>query len=39
VELYGPDDYTQARDIAAENPAKLAELQRLWLKRTAYEIT
>jgi arylsulfatase A-like enzyme len=30
-ELYGPGDWTQARDISAENPAKLAELQRLWL--------
>jgi arylsulfatase A-like enzyme len=30
-ELYGPDDWTQARDLAKENPDKLAELQRLWL--------
>jgi arylsulfatase len=30
-ELYGPDDWTQANDLAASNPAKLAELQRLWL--------
>ena len=30
-ELYGPDDWTQAKNIAAENPKKLAELQRLWL--------
>ncbi|HEX4521500.1 MAG TPA: arylsulfatase [Gaiellaceae bacterium] len=30
-ELYGPDDWTQARNIAADNPEKLAELQRLWL--------
>ena len=30
-ELYGPDDWTQARDLAADNPGKLAELQRLWL--------
>ena len=30
-ELYGPDDWTQAHDLAAENPQKLAELQRLWL--------
>ena len=30
-ELYGPDDWTQAHDLAAENPKKLAELQRLWL--------
>jgi arylsulfatase len=30
-ELYGPEDWTQARDIAAEQPQKLAELQRLFL--------
>ncbi len=30
-ELYGPDDWTQARDLAKEQPEKLAELQRLWL--------
>ncbi|HTI76851.1 MAG TPA: arylsulfatase [Mycobacterium sp.] len=30
-ELYGPDDWTQAHNLAGENPAKLAELQRLWL--------
>src|SRR6202171_3742018 len=30
-ELYGPDDWTQAHDLAADNPGKLAELQRLWL--------
>jgi arylsulfatase A-like enzyme len=30
-ELYGPDDWTQAHNLAAENPKKLAELQRLWL--------
>jgi arylsulfatase len=30
-ELYGPEDWTQAKDIAAENPEKLAKLQRLWL--------
>ncbi len=30
-ELYGPDDWTQARDLAAEQPEKLAELQRLFL--------
>jgi arylsulfatase A-like enzyme len=30
-ELYGPDDWTQAHDLATENPEKLAELQRLWL--------
>ena len=30
-ELYGPDDWSQAHNLAAENPEKLAELQRLWL--------
>ncbi len=30
-ELYGPDDWTQSRNLAAESPEKLAELQRLWL--------
>jgi arylsulfatase len=30
-ELYGPDDWTQANDLAKENPQKLAELQRLFL--------
>ncbi len=30
-ELYAPDDWTQARDRAAEMPDKLAELQRLFL--------
>ena len=30
-ELYGPDDWTQAHNVAADNPEKLAELQRLWL--------
>ena len=30
-ELYGPDDWTQSRNLAAEQPDKLAELQRLWL--------
>ena len=30
-ELYGPDDWTQAHNLAEENPDKLAELQRLWL--------
>ncbi len=38
-ELYGPDDYTQARNIVAENPGKLAELQRLWLiEATKYNV-
>src|SRR3974377_999751 len=30
-ELYGPDDWTQAKNIVRDNPQKLAELQRLWL--------
>ncbi len=30
-ELYGPDDWTQAHDIANDNPQKLRELQRLFL--------
>ena len=30
-ELYAPGDWTQAHNLATENPAKLAELQRLWL--------
>ena len=38
-ELYGPDDWTQANNIAAENPEKLAELQRLWLiEATKYNV-
>ena len=30
-ELYGPDDWTQSRDLAAEMPEKLFELQRLFI--------
>ncbi|MFE5672867.1 arylsulfatase [Agromyces sp. NPDC056523] len=30
-ELYGPDDWTQSRNLAAEHPEKLNELQRLFL--------
>jgi len=30
-ELYGPDDWTQAHDLSAEQPEKLRELQRLFL--------
>ena len=30
-ELYGPDDWSQARDLAEEMPDKLAELQELFL--------
>jgi arylsulfatase len=31
-ELYGPGDWSQTRDLAAEMPEKLAELQELWLE-------
>jgi len=31
-ELYGPNDWTQAHDVAAEQPEKLAELQALFLE-------
>lgn len=34
-ELYGPDDWTQARDLAAQQPEKLRELQRLFLIEAA----
>ena len=38
-ELYAPDDWSQARNIAKENPAKLHELQRLWLiEATRYKV-
>ena len=30
-ELYGPDDWTQAHDLSAEQPDKLRELQQLFL--------
>ena len=30
-ELYAPDDWTQAHDLAAEQPGKLEDLQRLFL--------
>jgi arylsulfatase len=30
-EVYGPDDWTQAHDLSAEQPEKLHELQRLFL--------
>ena len=30
-ELYGPDDWTQANDLADDQPDKLAELQRLFI--------
>jgi arylsulfatase A-like enzyme len=34
-ELYGPDDWSQARNLAKQNPKKLAELQRLFLIEAA----
>ena len=38
-ELYGPDDWTQAHDLAAEQPEKLAQLQRLFLiEATKYNV-
>jgi arylsulfatase len=30
-ELYAPDDCSQARNVVADHPEKLAEMQRLWL--------
>jgi arylsulfatase len=38
-ELYGPDDWTQSNDLAAEMPDKLAELQRLFiLEASQYQV-
>ncbi|KQW71623.1 arylsulfatase [Phenylobacterium sp. Root77] len=38
-ELYGPDDWTQSDNLAAKEPKKLAELQRLWLiEATKYNV-
>jgi arylsulfatase len=34
-ELYGPDDWTQAHDLAQEQPEKLSELQTLFLIEAA----
>jgi arylsulfatase len=34
-ELYAPDDWTQARDLSADQPDKLHELQRLFLIEAA----
>jgi arylsulfatase A-like enzyme len=34
-ELYGPDDWSQSRDLAKEQPDKLRELQRLFLIEAA----
>jgi arylsulfatase len=38
-ELYGPGDWTQSRDLSAEHPDKLHELQRLFLiEATKYDV-
>ncbi len=38
-ELYGPDDWTQARDLAADDPIRLKYLQRLFLiEATKYSV-
>jgi arylsulfatase len=38
-ELYAPDDWTQANDLAEEQPERLAELQRLFLiEATRYNV-
>jgi arylsulfatase A-like enzyme len=38
-ELYGPDDWTQARDVSKEQPEKLEELQRLFMiEATKYNV-
>lgn len=38
-ELYEPSDWTQAHDVAADQPQKLADLQRLWLiEATRYQV-
>jgi arylsulfatase A-like enzyme len=34
-ELYGPDDWTQSKNIATDNPEKLRDLQRLFLLEAA----
>ena len=34
-ELYGPDDWTQSKDLSKENPEKLHDLQRLFLIEAA----
>jgi arylsulfatase A-like enzyme len=34
-ELYGPEDWTQANDLAAEQPERLRQLQRLFLVEAA----
>jgi arylsulfatase A-like enzyme len=30
-ELFGPDDWAQAKDLARQHAEKLAEMQRQWL--------
>jgi arylsulfatase A-like enzyme len=38
-ELYAPDDWTQAHNVVAKHPEKLAEMQRLWLiEATKYNV-
>jgi hypothetical protein len=38
-ELYGPDDWTQSRDLSRNHPEKLHELQRLFLiEATKYDV-
>ncbi len=38
-ELYGPDDWTQSKDLSKENPEMLIKLQRLWLiEATKYNV-
>jgi arylsulfatase len=38
-ELYGPDDWTQAKDLAADMPERLAELQRQFiLEANQYQV-
>jgi arylsulfatase len=38
-ELYAPDDWTQAHDLAAQEPDRLADLQRLFLiEATRYDV-
>ena len=38
-ELYAPDDFSQANDLAAEQPERLAKMQRLWLiEATKYNV-
>jgi arylsulfatase A-like enzyme len=38
-ELYGPDDWTQAHDLAADNPTKLRDLQdRFLIEATKYNV-